>query len=539
MLPRFLRTQCRAFSTEHSHSSSSVSKIYPSCAAAISDVPNKSVILFGGFGLTGIPENLIAALGFSGTRELTAVSNDCGVDDFGLGLLLRKGQISKLIASYVGENKKVSKMYYRGSLIVDLIPQGTLAEKLRCGGAGIPAFYTRTGLGTAVQEGHFPSQYSEGEDGDLVLTVSSPKESRTFNGTEYLEEQSITGDFACIKAWKADTAGNLVFHATAQNFNPDCAKAARVTIAEVEEIVEAGQLHPEDVHLPGIYVQRIVLAPHCEKRVEKLTLSCKPDGDESDEETAAKKEFIARRAAQELRKGSYVNLGIGIPTLIANYLPANYAVVHSENGLLGVGPYPKPFHQDPELINAGKETVTYAPGASVMSSSESFGIIRGGHLDCAVLGALQVSAKGDLANWMILPRPDDLNSGRLMGMGGAMDLAANCANIIVATLHTDKFGESKILPECTYPLTCRRAVSKIITELAVFEVSPTMVEDAFQVSTQLTLVEKAAHTTVEEIRKATAAEFVVSRALNTRKLSCEITVRKYLTMRNFLTIFSP
>jgi 3-oxoacid CoA-transferase A subunit len=193
MLRRLLRTQsnlARSFSAPSNfvpHQCRSKSKIYPSCASAITDIPNKSIILFGGFGLTGIPENLIKALECQGTSEITAVSNDAGVPDFGLGLLLRKGQVSKLVASYVGENKSVSDMYYNGTLSVDLIPQGTLAEKLRCGGAGIPVFFTKTGVGTAVQEGYFPSRYSEGEEGDLVLEVSKPKECRIFNGIEFLE----------------------------------------------------------------------------------------------------------------------------------------------------------------------------------------------------------------------------------------------------------------------------------------------------------------------------------------------------------------
>jgi 3-oxoacid CoA-transferase subunit A len=228
-----------------------MSKLYPSAAAALSDVvADGQMIAVGGFGLCGIPEALIAALRDSGVRNLTCISNNAGVDGFGLGLLLATRQVRKMIASYVGENKEFERQYLAGELELDFTPQGTLAEKLRAGGAGIPAFFTRTGVGTIVAEG---------------------KETREFDGHTYLMERALVPDVSLVKAWKADQSGNLVFRRTARNFNPNVAMAGRLTIAEVEVIVPNGEIDPDAVHLPGIYVNRLVLNPSPEKRIEQRT----------------------------------------------------------------------------------------------------------------------------------------------------------------------------------------------------------------------------------------------------------------------------
>lgn len=230
----------------------SQSKVYDSAEAALKDIIQDGQILaIGGFGLCGIPEALILALRDSGTKELTCISNNAGVDDFGLGLLLKTRQIKKMISSYVGENKEFERQFLGGELEVELTPQGTLAEKLRAGGAGIPAFYTATGVGTQVAEG---------------------KETREFDGRTYILEHSLTADVALVKAQKADKAGNLIFNKTARNFNPDCAMAGKITVAEVEEIVEIGELNADEIHLPGIFVQRLVLNSIPEKRIEKTTV---------------------------------------------------------------------------------------------------------------------------------------------------------------------------------------------------------------------------------------------------------------------------
>ncbi|OOW14933.1 CoA transferase subunit A [Acinetobacter sp. MF4640] len=229
-----------------------VNKVYSSAKDALQDVvQDGQTLAVGGFGLCGLPESLIAALKQTGVKNLTCISNNAGVDGFGLGLLLESKQIKKMIASYVGENKEFERQFLSGELKVELTPQGTLAEKLRAGGAGIPAFFTATGVGTLIAEG---------------------KEERVFNGKSYILENSLTADIALVKAYKADTAGNLIFRKTAQNFNPVCAMAGKVCIVEVEEIVEIGALDPDQIHLPGIYVNRIVLNATPEKRIEQLTL---------------------------------------------------------------------------------------------------------------------------------------------------------------------------------------------------------------------------------------------------------------------------
>ena len=227
-------------------------KVYDSAQAALNGViQDGHTLAVGGFGLCGIPEALIAALKDTGVKQLTCISNNAGVDGFGLGLLLETKQIKKMISSYVGENKEFERQFLSGELEVELTPQGTLAEKLRAGGAGIPAFFTPTGVGTVIAEG---------------------KEVREFNGKDYILEESLTADVALVKAYKADKAGNLVFRKTAQNFNPVCAMAGKFTIAEVEQIVEIGDLDPDEIHLPGIYVNRIVLNASPEKRIEQMTL---------------------------------------------------------------------------------------------------------------------------------------------------------------------------------------------------------------------------------------------------------------------------
>jgi len=227
-------------------------KVYPDAATALQGlVADGQTLAVGGFGLCGIPEALIAALRDSGAKGLTVISNNAGVDGFGLGLLLETRQIRKMISSYVGENKEFERQFLSGELELEFNPQGTLAERLRAGGAGIPAFYTATGYGTVVAEG---------------------KETREFDGRMYVLETALTADVSLVKAWKADRAGNLLFRKTARNFNPACAMAGKVCVAEVEEIVEVGAIDPDHVHLPGIYVDRIVLNPNPEKRIEQRTI---------------------------------------------------------------------------------------------------------------------------------------------------------------------------------------------------------------------------------------------------------------------------
>jgi 3-oxoacid CoA-transferase len=457
-----------------------INKVVKNADEAVADIQDGSTLMLGGFGLCGIPENSISALLRTGVKDLTCISNNAGVDDFGIGLMLKTRQVKKMISSYVGENKEFERQLLSGDLEVELIPQGTLAERIRAGGAGIPAFFTPAGVGTEVAEG---------------------KEIREFDGKKYLMESWLKADFSIVKAWKGDSAGNLIFRGTARNFSPMMASAGKITIAEVEELVPLGSLNPNDIHVPGIYVQRIFQGDNYEKRIEQRTIS-KPNIIEESKNFVSEKTTvgldknqIAKRISKELKDGYYVNLGIGIPTLVANFIPEGINVVlQSENGLLGIGPFPTEENVDADLINAGKQTVTMQAGSSLFSSAESFAMIRGEHVDLTILGAMEVSENGDIANWKI--------PGKMVkGMGGAMDLVASAKNIIVAMQHVSKDGKSKLLKNCSLPITGINCVKKIVTELAVLEVMP---EGGFK------LLETAPGVSVEDVQKATEGKIIIA-----------------------------
>ncbi|KAM0091260.1 hypothetical protein ACP6JD_005348 [Aspergillus fumigatus] len=493
-----------------------VSKLFRDADEAVSDLKSGSTILSSGFGLCGVADTLLSAInrrGVENLHSLTAVSNNAGAPGRGgLSTLTQAGQVDRLILSYLGNNKALEKKYLTGKIAIELCPQGTLAERLRAGGAGIPAFFTPTGAHTLLQAGEIPVRLDES---GKVLERGTPRETRIFNGKTYLMETALTGDVAILRAWKADEAGNCVFRYTTKAFGPVMAKAATLTIVEAENIVPVGSIDPNDVDLPGIFVDRVVPAT-AEKHIEIRKLRTPENEDATktlSDPAMAQRNRIARRAAKELKQGYYVNLGVGIPTLAPSFLPEGTKVwVQSENGILGMGPYPTEDEVDPDIINAGKETVTLMPGAATFDSTESFGMIRGGHVDVSILGvseadyacerieyrandkqALQVSAKGDLANYMI--------PGKVFkGMGGAMDLISNPdqTKIVVATSHTAKDGSPKVVAECSLPLTGANCVSTIITELVN------------RSKGELLLTELAPGVEVEEVRSKTGASFAVA-----------------------------
>ncbi|PYK28694.1 MAG: succinyl-CoA--3-ketoacid-CoA transferase [Verrucomicrobia bacterium] len=446
-------------------------KVYSDAKAALEGLLHDNMtIAAGGFGLCGIPENLIAAVHESGVKGLTIVGNNAGVDNFGMGILLPARQVKKVMASYVGENKEFERQVLAGELELELIPQGTLAERLRAGGAGIPGFYTRTGFATKLTE---------------------DKEVKKFGDCDYVLEPGITAELSIVKAWKGDKSGNLIYRKTSRNFNPMIATCGKICVAEVEQLVEIGELDADQIHTPGIFVNRIIQGAKYEKRIEFRTTQ----GAAASKKENPVRELMARRAAKELRDGYYVNLGIGIPTLVANYIPEGMNVtLQSENGLLGIGPFPKEEKIDADLINAGKQTITERPGSAYFSSADSFGQIRGGHIDLAILGAFEVTDSGDTANWMI--------PGKMIkGPGGAMDLVAGVKRVVAVMEHTSKDGSPKILKKCTLPITGLGVVNLIITDLCVFEVKE---------SGGLVLTEIHSNATVDDIRAKTGAPFEVA-----------------------------
>ncbi|KAM0211452.1 hypothetical protein ACHAPA_008613 [Fusarium lateritium] len=484
----------------HSQTLCRINKICQSATEALKDVRKGSTVLVGGFGFSGVPSTLINALrDRPQVTDLTVVSNNAGMPGVGLGQLLDTKQIKRMIASYIGENKVFEQMYLTGRLELELTPQGTMAEKIRSGAAGVPAFYTSAGIGTVVESGELPVKFDL--DG-TVAELSPKKETRVFGGKQYIMEEAIFGDVALVKVNKADRLGNCQFRRAQNNFNEAMGKNAQYTVVEADEIVAVGGIRPEDIHLQGIYVDKVILSTEG-KKIEKLTYQ-KPTQEVAKQvagvsgDVMERRMRIIKRAAKELKDGMYVNLGIGIPLATPAYVSEGVEVtLQSENGILGMGGYPIPGEEDPDLINAGKETITLTSGASLFGSHESFGMVRAGRINLTMLGALQVAKNGDLANFML--------PGKVKGIGGAMDLVANPkkTKVVVTMDHIDKKGNPKILNNCTFPLTGRQCVSRIITELAVFDITPK----------GLKLIEIANHTSVEELKAKTEADFEVAQDL--------------------------
>lgn len=432
---------------------------------AVALVKNGDTLLQGGFGMTGNPVHLMHALAETDTKDITFIGNNVGEPGLGGGRLLRNGQIKKMVGSFFTSNPEAVEAAQSGKVAYELIPQGTLAEAIRAGGAGIGGFYTPTSAGTLLAEN---------------------RETKTIKGVEQVFVEGIRGNVAFIRAWKADKTGNLQYRLTEQNFNKAMATAADLVIVEVEEIVEVGELDPNQIHTPGCYVDYLVQA----------TLTLDDLGSSADVDIAKKvseaRMDMAKRVLKELQKGDVVNLGIGIPTLVADLIwPEDDINLHTENGMLGVGPAPMDGGALDYPVNAGKIPVTALPGSSYFDSSESFGMIRGKHVDVAVMGGLQVDEHADLANWAVPGKP-------LLGVGGAMDLASGAKRLIITMTHTNKDGSPKVVPQCTLPLTSKGSVDMIITDKAVFEFIKGM----------LVLIEIMPGATLEEVRALTSATFV-------------------------------
>jgi 3-oxoacid CoA-transferase len=440
-----------------------------SAEEAAAMVKDGDTLLVGGFGMTGNPVHLLHALARTSVKGLTYVGNNVGEAGLGGGRLLRNGQIKKAIGSYFTSNPEAVRAAQSGAIEVELLPQGSLAEALRAGGAGLGGFYTPTSVGTLLARG---------------------RETRVIGGKEYVLVEPIRGDVAFIRAWKADTAGNLVYRMTEQNFNKAMATAADLVIAEVEQIVPVGEIDPNQVHTPGCYVDYLVEA---KMTPEDLGSSASVEGGKKVDPLRLS---IARRALRELKPGQVVNLGIGIPTLVADLItPEMGIILHTENGMLGVGPAPEAGGAMDYPVNAGKIPVTALPGASYFDSADSFAMIRGGHVDVAIMGGLQVDEKANLANWAVPGKP-------LLGVGGAMDLASGAKRLIITMTHTNPDGSPKIVPECDLPLTAVGAVDLIITELAVFGYP----------EGRLTLLELMPGVSLEEVRAKTSARFIPNHA---------------------------
>lgn len=419
-------------------------KVVQSADLAVADIGAGASVAIAGFGVSHrFPSGLIRALRDTGAKSLTLVCNSPGrTGTLTAGALIESGQVAKLIAAFSARPRARSvaeDLMAAGQLEVELVPQGTLVERMRAGGAGIAAFFTPTGAGTPISAG---------------------KEVREFDGRPHVLETGLRVDYALLRAWRADRLGNLEFRGGSQNFNPSFAKAARVAIAEVDEIVEPGQLDPDRIGLPGIFVARVVQAVDIVKPDTSLAAPARA-GRAYNGKAALTRHEMAATAARLLHDGDYVNLGVGIPTLVSDHLAGRDVTLHAENGILGYGGLVAGDDADPDVYNAGGQFVSARDGAAFFDSVTSFEMARSGRLDAVILGAYQVDQEGNLANWAT---PDMIGGG----IGGAMDLVAGGAPVIVITEHCASSGAPKLVRRCSYPVTGFGCVDSIVTDLGLF-----------------------------------------------------------------------
>src|SRR6478672_3648411 len=422
-------------------------KVIDSPQKAIADVPDGATIAIAGFSVGHrFATSLLRALRDKGTKELCLVCNSLGDPGAERGQMLAENkQVKKLIAAFSvrpGTPTASEDQIVAGEMEVELVPQGILVERCRAGGAGIPAFYSPTSVGTAIVEG---------------------KEIREFDGKPHVLEHAIHVDYAFLRGYRADRLGNVQFRGGSQNFNPSFAKAARVAIVEVDEIVEPGEIAPELIDLPGIFVSRVVKTTHVVDGKAWRRPARRPADQPRlyDGKPALTREGIARNAAKLVKDGTYVNLGVGIPTMVSNYLEGRDVILHAENGVLGYGRMVSDENEiDPDIYNAAGQFVALNRGASFFDSVTSFEMARGGKIDTVILGAYEVDEHGSVANWSTA----DAKRG---GIGGAMDLLSGKGDLIIVMEHVDSRGRPKLRRKCTYPLTGRSCVSYVVTDLAL------------------------------------------------------------------------
>jgi 3-oxoacid CoA-transferase len=451
---------------------------------AVADVRDGASILVHSFGPPQAwPTDCLVALAERGVRDLTVVCNTPAGGPTSLCVLAAKKQIKRLVCSYVSNpvmTTEISELVKAGEIEVEMVPQGTLIERVRAGGAGLAGFYTPTGVGTAVAEG---------------------KEVREFDGRPYVFERAIRADYALLHAYQADAVGNLTYRRGARNFGPAMAMAARTTIAEVKEIVPVGTIDPEAVVTPGIFVDRVVkTTTHIDIGVLRMILSMV--GRSNDMEgrpvrdggpTGLPADLMAMKAASLLRDGEYVNLGIGLPTLVSNYVEGRGVTLHAENGILGYGAFPPEGEEDVDLYNASGQLVSPLAETSYFDSNVSFAMARTGRVSTVILGGFQVAQNGDLANWSI---PGQTGGG----IGGAMDLAAGGARVIAVLYQLERNGRSKLVEKLDYPPTALRCVRSVVTDLAWIDVD----ERGFL------LRQIAPGLTVDDVKAATGAPLRVA-----------------------------
>jgi 3-oxoacid CoA-transferase len=465
----------------------STKRICETALEAVADVKDGDTLLVHSFGPPQAwPTDLLQALCERAVKDLTVVCNSTAAGPTSLQILAEKRQVRKLICTFavlpIGPTP-FSEQIRAGEVELELTPQGTMVERVRAGGAGLAGFYTPVGVGTVVQEG---------------------KEVREFDGKPHLFERAIRGDFSLVCAQQADPMGNLTYRRGARNFGPAFATAARTTIAEVRELVPLGAIDPEAVHTPGIFVDRLVVSTqHWDAAIVRQIVMMAGRVRSMEGQTVGDgalglpPDLMAMRAAALLRRGEYVNLGIGLPTLVSNYIEGRGITLHSENGILGFGGFPAEGDEDIDLYNASGQLVTPIPGTSYFDSTVSFAMARTGRVSTVILGGFQVAPNGDLANW-------NVPSTGVGGIGGAMDLAAGAAasggRVVVVMYHREKSGASKLVPALTYPATARGCVKDVVTDLAYLQVT----------AEGFLLKELAPGLTVDDVKAATAAPLRVA-----------------------------